>query len=260
MPPKWLSSRAEWLQKDTFLEAMLHEELARTPPRKAYYPGAHERFERIHRAVPERTTSLARTAEGAVPWTVIPRLDENEYALTHEAFCGVVAEVQLDAPDFVGGRRCRAFSKRAVEFANEKCWGTLSCCVLMHPDSEAAHQADFARMVRDLRYGGIGINIWPAAIYGLVSPTWGAFPGHTPEDIQSGTGVVHNAWLFDHPEKSVLRAPFRIRPTPAWFSDHRNLVDARQAARPTRGGAVVRLVREGRARWDQRMTRSSAIA
>jgi hypothetical protein len=60
-------------------------------------------------------------------------------------------------------------------------------------------------------------------IYGLVSPTWGAYPGHTPEDIQSGTGVVHNTWLFDHPEKSVVSAPFRIRPTPAWFSDNKKL-------------------------------------
>ena len=65
--------------------------------------------------------------------------------------------------------------------------------------------------------------MWPGVIYGLVSPTWGAYPGHTPEDIQSGVGVVHNAFLFDHPEKSIVRAPFRIRPTPAWFGDHRNL-------------------------------------
>jgi hypothetical protein len=34
---------------------------------------------------------------------------------------------------------------------------------------------------------------------------------------------VHNALLFDHPQKSVVRAPFRIRPTPAWFTDHKNL-------------------------------------
>ena len=75
----------------------------------------------------------------------------------------------------------------------------------------------------DLRYGGIGINVWPGLIYGLVTPSWGAFPGHTVEDIQSGSGVVHNAFLFDHPEKSVVRAPFRMAPTPPWFSDHKNL-------------------------------------
>jgi hypothetical protein len=97
--------------------------------------------------------------------------------------------------------------------------------VLVHPATEEAHPDAIARAIRELRYGGIGINAWPGLIYGLVSPTWGAYPGHTPEDIQSGTGVVHNAFLFDHPEKSVVRAPFRIRPTPPWFSDHENLLE-----------------------------------
>jgi hypothetical protein len=199
------------------------EQLSRTPPRKAYYPGAEERFLEFRRQYP-KSEVVGQDAEGAVPWTVIPRLDENEYALTHEAFCGVVAEVELDAPDYVGSSAAR-FLARAVEFVNEKCWGTLSCCVLIHPDTEAANGEAFARAIRDLRYGGIGINAWPGAIYGLVSPTWGAFPGHNPASIGSGMGVVHNAWLFDHPEKSVLRMPFRIRPTPAWFSDHRNLLE-----------------------------------
>ena len=57
----------------------------------------------------------------------------------------------------------------------------------------------------------------------MASPTWGAFPGHTPTDIQSGIGVVHNTFLFDHPQKSIVRAPFRMRPTPVWFADHKNL-------------------------------------
>jgi hypothetical protein len=58
-------------------------------------------------------------------------------------------------------------------------------------------------------------------IYGTVSPTWGAFPGHTAEDIGSGTGVVHNTLLFDHPQKSVLYCPFRISPKPLWFADNK---------------------------------------
>lgn len=215
----------EWLQKDTF-KAMLDEELAKTAPRKAYYPGAEKRFAAFKAQYPKAKT-VGRQAEGAVPWTVIPELGDNEYALSNEAFCGVVAIVEVSAPDYVGCSIPR-FLEAATKFANEKCWGTLSCCVLVHPDSEDANQEEFARAIRDLRYGAIGINAWPGAIYGLVSPTWGAFPGHTPGDIQSGTGVVHNAWLFDHPEKSVLRAPFRMWPTPAWFSDHRNLVELGQ--------------------------------
>jgi hypothetical protein len=35
--------------------------------------------------------------------------------------------------------------------------------------------------------------------------------------------MVHNAYLFDYPQKSVVYAPFHIRPKPIWFANHRNL-------------------------------------
>jgi len=102
-------------------------------------------------------------------------------------------------------------------------WGTLSCMVLIDEPTQRRYADAFDRAIERLRYGGIGINAWAGIIYALVSPTWGAFPGHPNTDIQSGSGVVHNAFLLDHPQKSVVRAPFRIKPTPAWFFDHKNL-------------------------------------
>ena len=63
--------------------------------------------------------------------------------------------------------------------------------------------------------------MWAGVIYGLCTPPWGAFPGHPLEDIRSGRGWVHNTFLLDHPQKTVLKEPFRIAPTPAWFSDHK---------------------------------------
>jgi len=206
-----------WLQRERFL-TLVDEELARTPARKAYYPGAQARYEGFLRSYP-KAKPLGTPGEGVVPWTVIPDVapQAGEYALTQEAFCGVLAEVALDVTTPA------EFLEQAVAFANEKCWGTLSCGIFIHPSTEEDHRAAVDRAIADLRYGGIGINCWPGMVYGLVSTTWGAFPGHTPEDIQSGVGVVHNSYLFDHPEKSIARAPFRIWPTPAWFPDHKNL-------------------------------------
>jgi hypothetical protein len=218
-----------WLQRRTFLDA-LHEELRRIPARKAYYTGAQERYRRFLDAYPKALV-LGETPADApgdvVPWTAIPDVapEAGGYALTNEAFCGVYAEVTLDVGDDPGGPDVDRFLEAATSFANERCWGTLSCALLVHPATEETHAAALARAIATLRYGGIGINAWPGLVYGLVAPTWGAYPGHTAEDIQSGTGVVHNAFLFDHPEKSVVRAPFRIRPTPPWFSDHRALLD-----------------------------------
>jgi hypothetical protein len=87
--------------------------------------------------------------------------------------------------------------------------------------------------IAELRYGGIGINAWTAVAYLLAPCSWGAFPGHTYDDIQSGIGVVHNSHLFDKPQKSVVyadfypfprawrRGHFHLSPKPPWFVTNR---------------------------------------
>lgn len=208
-----------WDKRAQFL-AMVREELAKSPARKAYYPGAETRYQGFLKNYPQAKV-VGQTGDGVVPWTVIPDVkpEHGEYALTNEAFCGVLAEVSLPA------RTPVEFMERATKFANDDCWGTLSCTILVHDDTQRDHGGALERMIADLRYGGIGVNVWPGMIYGLCVTTWGAFPGHTPEDIQSGTGVVHNTFLLDHPEKSVVRSPFKVWPTLPYFADHKNLKD-----------------------------------
>jgi len=208
---------ARWPKRDAFL-AKVREKLGGTPGRKAYYPGAQARYQGFLDRYPQ-AEPLGSRSDDVVPWTLIPgvALETGEYALTSEAFCGVLAQVDVDAataPEFL---------QKAVAHANERIWGTLSCMMLVHPDTSKRHGEAVEQAIADLRYGGIGVNVWAGVVYGLVTTTWGAFPGHPLEDIQSGRGVVHNTFLFDHPQKSVVRAPFVIKPTPAWFSDHKNL-------------------------------------
>jgi acyl-CoA reductase-like NAD-dependent aldehyde dehydrogenase len=206
-----------WAGRARFLE-LLRAELRKAAPRKAYYPGAQDRYQSFLKHYPGAEVLGARGPE-VVPWTLLPNVPARagEHALTQEAFCGVLAEVSLEATD------ATEFLTAAVPFANEQLWGTLSCVVLVHPRTEREHNEAVERAITDLRYGAVTVNAWAGLVYGLCGPTWGAYPGHPPEAIGSGTGVVHNTWLFDHPEKSVVRAPFRIVPTPPWFHDHRNL-------------------------------------
>lgn len=206
-----------WEQREPFLDRV-RQALGRTPPRKAYYPGAMQRFESFLANYPH-AERLGQHHESVVPWTFIPGVPARpgEHALTNEAFCGVLAHVDLP------GRDPEEFLARATEFANETCWGTLSCMVFIDPRTEKAVKEPFERSLSALRYGGIAVNCWAGLIYGLVSTTWGAFPGHTPQDIRSGAGVVHNSYLFDHPQKSVVRAPFVMNPKPVWFPDHATL-------------------------------------
>ncbi len=211
-----------WSQRDAFL-SKLHDALAKARSRAAYYPGSQARYDAFLREYPNAKalgSATTEAGEATVPWTALPDVParDGEYALGNEAFCGVVAEVSLDCADDAA-----AFLPLAVTFANEQCAGTLSCALLVHPKTERAHGRALEKAITDLRYGGVAINCWPAFLYGLVCATWGAYPGHRPEDIQSGAGVVHNTFLFDHPEKSVVRAPFVMNPVPPYFSDHRTL-------------------------------------
>lgn len=206
-----------WQHRARF-EELVKEKLAATPTRRAYYPTAQATWERFTGQYPNPTTLGDASGEGVLPWTVLEGVtaDKDGYALSNEPWCGIFSFVELDADDASG------FIEKAIPFANDDCWGTLSINVLIHPKTEKMLGAGFDQAIADLRYGGIGINCWTGLNYGLVNATWGAFPGHPLDDIESGQGVVHNGLLLDHPQKSVVRAPFVLAPTPAWFTDHRN--------------------------------------
>jgi acyl-CoA reductase-like NAD-dependent aldehyde dehydrogenase len=213
-----LVTASGWAQRDEFLAAVRYE-LAQTPTRQAYYPGAQDRYQAFLDKYPQSEPLGTRT-DRIVPWTLIPDVPSaaGEYALVEEAFCGVLAVVEIEsqsAPEFLA---------KAVEFANDRMWGTLSCTVLIDQATQQQYQPELDTAITKLKYGAIGINIWSAMLFYFGSTTWGAYPGNSLADIGSGIGCVHNSYLFDYPQKSVVYAPFRIFPTPAWFATHKNLL------------------------------------
>lgn len=199
-----------WPQREAFLHE-LECVLSSIPTRRAYYPGARERFASF--AASHEVHELGRARGDRLPWAILSDVDPDDHgalAFNAEAFCSVMATTSLDTatPD--------QFVDAAVEFCNDVLWGTLSATVLAHP-KELADPLVGARLdaaIANLRYGSIGINLWHAWSFAYGTTTWGAYPGHVPTDIQSGTGVVGNALMFDEPEKSVVRGPFRVVPTP----------------------------------------------
>lgn len=216
---KVIVTAKDWPQREPFL-AKIRERLSKFPTRFAYYPGSVER----HQSFLKRYAGakmLSPQKEGTIPWTFIPNVPpiKNEFALTTEAFCGVFGEVCLDEYE------PEEFLRSAVKFANDSIFGTLSCGILIDPATEIKCKAALESAVENLKYGGVAINAWPALIYWLMSTTWGGFPGYGLEDVQSGRGVVHNACMFDYPQKSVLRSPFRPWPKPIWFANHKNALE-----------------------------------
>jgi acyl-CoA reductase-like NAD-dependent aldehyde dehydrogenase len=213
-----LVTASGWAQRDEFLAAV-RRELTATPARYAYYPGAQDRYQTFLDKYPQSELLGTRTPE-IVPWTLITDVPDvaGEYALTEEAFCGVLAEVSIES------QSAADFLTKAVEFANDRVWGTLSCTVLIDARTQQQSAQELDKAISQLKYGAIGVNIWSAMLFYFGSTTWGAYPGNTLADIGSGIGCVHNTYLFDRPQKSVVYAPFRIFPTPAWFATHQNLL------------------------------------
>jgi acyl-CoA reductase-like NAD-dependent aldehyde dehydrogenase len=208
---------AEWPQRDAFL-GEVERALASLPPRSAYYPGAGERHAAFMEQHPE-ATQLGTASEGALPWTLVRGADPDradDPVFTTEAFCSLMAETSLpgDSP--------AAFLDRATTFCNDVLWGTLGAALIVKRRRDRDLNDAIERAVRDLRYGSVAVNMWQGGAFSLTSPSWGAYPGHPDTDIQSGRGTVGNTYMLRDPEKSVVRAPFRYRPRPAWFSGQKN--------------------------------------
>jgi hypothetical protein len=209
---KMILTSKHWPQREQFLD-LLEGVLAQVPPRQAYYPGAVDRFGRFS------GKQAPREAQGALPWTLVrdARPERDSQLFCEESFVCVCGETALDVADE------REFFRKAVAFANEKLWGTLSAAVTVHPSFRRAPEGEafFQQCIAQLRYGAIGVNHWPALVYAMMSPPWGGYPGGTLANAQSGIGSVHNTFMLDGIEKTVLEGPIVLSPKPFWFPTHR---------------------------------------
>jgi len=203
-----------WPQREEFVERVA-QLLAARPTRPSYYPGTDERFDRVT-AGASRVRTFGERRPGFVPPAIIEDLDPGDAspAFSEEAFCHVMATTNLPGDD------AAAYLAGAVEFCNDRLHGTLNATILVDPATQRSIAADVERAVDRLQYGAVGVNLWAAAAFPLGVTPWGAYPGHPPTDIQSGTGFVHNARLVDRPEKSIVRAPFIQSPEPPWSVFH----------------------------------------
>jgi acyl-CoA reductase-like NAD-dependent aldehyde dehydrogenase len=213
---------SEWPQRDAFIAA-LQTAYDAAPQRPVWYPRSDEKLDAAAadypdaRWNPEHTRALVDLTAGG---------DATSLETT-EFFSPVLGVVQVPGTG-------QEFLDNAVAHANDKLVGTLGANVLIDPATEAALGSGFERAIADLRYGGIAINTWTGVVFATPILSWGAFPGATLQDVQSGLGVVHNTLLLDRVERSILRGPFRpfpravgrrgrftVLPKPPWFVDAR---------------------------------------
>jgi aldehyde dehydrogenase (NAD(P)+) len=203
------------------LHDALHAALAKVPVRKAYYPGAEERWKLLVESHPT-VERLGETQPGTLPWAIIKDVDSartDDKVFSMEPWCSVISETSLGSADPV------AFLDEAVKFVNDKVWGTLSATIIVHPTTmkDPKFAAALDQAVQELRYGTVAINHWPALGFAFGTTPWGGHPSSTLEDIQSGKGWVHNTYMLndDDMEKCVIRGPLTVMPKPPWFASHK---------------------------------------
>lgn len=214
---KMIITAQGWSQREQFLD-LLAAQLAKAPPRCAYYPGAFDRYQQLtgDRAQVER---FGEPAEGQLAWALIRGVDasrEDEPLFRIEPFCGIVSETSVGSADPI------EFLSTATAFMNDRLWGTLNAALIIHPALE--HDPATGKALDDslvaLRYGTVGINHWPAVAYGIGTSPWGGHDSVNLKDIQSGLGFVHNTYLLDGIDKAIIRGPLKARPAPVWFWDN----------------------------------------
>ncbi len=161
--------------------------------RPEYYPGAANRRAAIAGAESEFRNIVRLGADAPAD------------AFQTEAFCGVLFCVELAGEP-------RRFLRDAVEFVNDRLYGTLGANLIVSPQTESSMPQAVADAVSDLRRGCVAVNAWAGLGYFLTETPWGDY---RPEG--EGLGVVHNSYLLANTRKSIVRAPFRPLTKPPWF-------------------------------------------
>ena len=188
--------------------------------RGAYYPGAADRLD----AFKSKAKTYKSVARGEAPSLIINDVNESDWFTKTEVFAPAMSTHEMDAPN------AQTYLQSAITYANDQLYGTLGANILIHPKTiKEIGKTKFENIIADLHYGTIAINAWTGLAFLATACPWGAFPGHTPQDIQSGNGTVHNTFMLEDTERVVIQAPwapfprgilsgqFTLLPRPPWF-------------------------------------------
>jgi acyl-CoA reductase-like NAD-dependent aldehyde dehydrogenase len=216
-----------WQHRQTLLDN-IQTVMRNCDPRGAYYPGAEQRMAKFAAHADQATQFDRGTAPACIVAPQGDGKDDADWLNQTEVFAPAMTTLDVAAPDPA------TYLRAAVRLANDELHGTLGANIVIHPATiRQIGRAQFEAILGDLRYGCIGVNAWTGVGFLLPQVPWGAFPGHTLQDVQSGIGFVHNSRMFSRPERTIVTAPFRpfprsltgggwsLLPRPPWFVTNR---------------------------------------
>ncbi len=220
---------SSWSQRQEFLQ-LIRKAMQETPKRYPYYPGTVERYERFT----GMKTELDE--QGCLPWCLIDSANPESHPLhfSEESFAPLCAEMTIES------HLINEFLQKATEFCNDRLPGSLCASITVPSGGALVLDRYLNTCISQLQYGCVCINQWSGLAYSLLTPGWGGNPlsgrsyGRSGEGqassvggtlhekkVGSGNGFVHNTFLLDRLEKTVLRGPLIDSIKPVWFPEHR---------------------------------------
>eukprot|EP01060_Flectonema_neradi_P038513 TRINITY_DN8102_c0_g1_i3.p1 TRINITY_DN8102_c0_g1~~TRINITY_DN8102_c0_g1_i3.p1 ORF type:complete len:323 (+),score=58.44 TRINITY_DN8102_c0_g1_i3:788-1756(+) len=204
--PQLLITSKNWKHKEAFMNS-LKTAFTSTEGYPIFYNGTQDRVDQAANAYPADQVQKIAPKKGALKPIIVKSLTEKDlgsWSTQNEAFAPVLVNLEIEADGV------KDFMKKTAEIVNsEKVFGSLSCSVMIHPTaSEKIGNDGLDKWLKSMEWGTTSVNTWGGN--GTLFPTglWGAYPKHSPADVQSGIGVLSNALMYDFPQKQVLRSPF----------------------------------------------------
>lgn len=209
--------------KTTELLSKIEQVMSRAGQRQAYYPGSEQRISEFAKHS-GRYHFMDRGPNA--PACIVTDMDQGDQAwlASNEVFGPALATKLLEIDDSA------TFLEAAIEFANHELHGTLGANIIIHPATiQQIGVERFERLLLRLRYGTISVNAWTGLGFLLSPCPWGGFPGADINHPQSGIGTVHNSFMLENTERTIVKAPWRpfprglfslqfsLLPRPPWF-------------------------------------------
>lgn len=220
---------SSWSQRQEFLQ-LIRNAMQSTPRRYPYYPGTVERYERFTGVKAELDE------QGCLPWCLVDSAnpEANPLHFSEESFAPLCAEMTIES------NLINEFLQKATEFCNDRLPGSLCASITVPNRGALVLDRYLNNCISQLRYGCVCINQWSGLAYSLLTPGWGGNPlcgrshGNAgggqanslggalhEKQVGSGNGFVHNTFLLDRLEKTVLHGPLVDSIKPVWFPEHR---------------------------------------
>jgi acyl-CoA reductase-like NAD-dependent aldehyde dehydrogenase len=197
--PQTIITSKKWEQREQFLDALRKAIEDDTFACSSHYPGVDKTKEKFLENQP--TAEILQPENGKhakSDFVLIPDINEDDFAVTNEAFCQIYSEIQLDTKNGVD-----EFLTKATDFCNNKLLGSLGCMILVDGDTHNNNKARVQQAVNELNYGGISVNTIPPNIWLNAYLTWSG-NGEATVNFISGVGNFGNAMNFENITKSVL--------------------------------------------------------